>query len=85
VKIGTKTDLKTDSFAVFESSRFVTTEQKGSHRAAFASPIRVSISLFRLPSLVNTTPRYLNFSTCCSVLPLICNVHWRGFRLREPQ
>jgi len=27
VKIGTKTYLKIDSFAVFESSRFVTTER----------------------------------------------------------
>jgi len=25
----------------------------------------VSISLFRLPSLVNTIPSYLNVSTCC--------------------
>jgi len=38
-------------------------------------PIRVSISLFRLPSLVNTTPRYLNVSTCCSVFSLTCRIH----------
>jgi len=33
-----------------------------------------SISLFRLPSLANITPRFLNFSTCkCkSVFPLAC-------------
>jgi len=37
--------------------------------------IRVSNSLFRLPSLVNTTTRYVNFSTCCSVLLLTCSVH----------
>jgi len=24
------------------------------------------------PSLTNATPKYLNFSTCCSVLPLTC-------------
>jgi len=34
--------------------------------ASFANPC--IIPLFRLPSLVNITPRYLNFSNCCSVL-----------------
>jgi len=62
-------------FAVFESSRFVTTEQWSSRRTAFAAPISVSIPLFRLPSLVHTIPRYLNVSTCCSVFPLTCRKH----------
>jgi len=35
----------------------------------FALIIRASIFLFHLPSLVNSTLRHLNFSTCCSV-------HW---------
>ena len=33
---------------------------------------------FRLPSLVNTTPRYLNVSTCCSVFPFTCRKHCLG-------
>ena len=48
-------------------------------RTAFDLLIRVSTSLFCFLSLVNTTPTYLNFSTCCSVLPLICRTHWLGF------
>jgi len=45
-----------------------------------ALPIRISISLFRLPLLVNTTPRRcLNFSSCCSLLPLTCSTHCHGF------
>jgi len=32
VRIAPKTDLKTERFAVFESSRFVTTEQQSSRR-----------------------------------------------------
>ena len=51
---------------------------KSSRRTAFALPIRVSIPLFRLPSLVNTTPRYLNVSTCCSVFLLTCREHCFG-------
>jgi len=47
-------------------------------RTAFALPIRVSISLFRLSSLVNTTPRSSNVSTCCSVSPLICRINCLG-------
>ena len=38
---------KTDSFAVFERSHFVTTHQWSSRRAAFALPVRVSDSLLR--------------------------------------
>jgi len=36
---------------------------------------------FVLPSVtrVNTTPRYLNFSTCFSDAPLTWNEHWSGF------
>ena len=78
MRIGTKTDLKTESFGFFECSRFVTTEKWSSRRTAFALPIRVSIPLFWLSSLMSTTPRYLNVSTCCSVLPLTCRNNCLG-------
>ena len=38
---------------------------------------------FHVQSLVNTTPRYLNFSTCCSVLSFICRIHRLGFLERR--
>jgi len=66
-------DLKTDSFAVFESSRFVTTEYTTSGRTGFALPICLSISCH--PSLVSNSARYLNFSICCSALPPTCSIH----------
>jgi len=65
---------------VFESSCFVTRERWSSHRVAFASPTRAST--FCLPSLVNTSPGYLNL-TCFSVLPLTRNVHCLGFLERH--
>jgi len=70
VRIGTKTDLKLRSFAVFESTRFVTMEQWSSLRTAFALLMSVSTSVTR-----EYHPRYLNVSTCCSVFPLICRIH----------
>jgi len=33
----------------------------------------------RLPSRMNSTRKYLNFSTCCSIFPLTCNTHWFGY------
>jgi len=45
------------------SSRFVNTD------------LCINLLGLRLPSLVNTTPRYLNVCTCCSVLPLTCSIH----------
>jgi len=36
--------------------------------------ICISISLFWLLSLINTTPRYLDLSTCCSVTMLTCKL-----------
>lgn len=39
--------------------------------------------LLRHPSLVNATPRYSNFSTCCTVLRLSCSAHCRGFVKRH--
>ena len=77
-RIGIKSHLKTESFVVFESSRFVTRENYSSRRAAFALPTGVSTPLFQLRSLVNTNPRYLNVSTCCSVFPLSYRIHCHG-------
>jgi len=39
--------------------------------------------LLRFPPFVNTTPRCLNFSTCCSVLPFTFSLHWFGFLERK--
>ena len=80
--MGTKTALKIESFAFFDNSRFMTTEQCKARITALALPIRVSNSSSCLPSLVNATPRYLNFSTCFSVAPFTCNTHWLGFLKR---
>ena len=44
-----------------------------------ALPICELILLFCLLSLINTTLRYMNFSTWCSALLFICSVHWLGF------
>ena len=69
--------------AVFDRSRFVTRKRQRSRNNAFALPMRVSIFLFCLfPSLMNTTQKYLNFSTYCSVLPLTCTglSFWRRRR-----
>jgi len=77
VRIGTKIYLKSESFAVFKRSRYVTIELWSSRRTAFASPIRVSIHLFLLPSLVHTIPRDL-ILTYYSVFSLTCRKHCLG-------
>ena len=60
--MGTKTALKIESFAFFDNSRFMTTELCKARITVLALPIRVSSSSSCLRSLVNATPRYLNFS-----------------------
>ena len=60
---------------MFESFRSVTIERQSSRRIAFALPVRVSTSLFRLPPLSNTTQTCFNFFTFCSACPLTCSVH----------
>jgi len=57
MKIETKTDLKTESFVNFESSCFHHRATKLT-RNCVCLGIRVSISLFRLLQLVNTTAKY---------------------------
>ena len=75
----THTVLKIESYAFFNNSRFMTTEYCKACITAPALPIRVCSSSSCLPSLVNVTPRYLNFSTCFSVAPFTCNTHRSGF------
>ena len=64
VRMGTKTVLKIECKACI---------------TALALPIRVSSFSSCFPSLVNATPRYLNFFTCFSVAPFTCNTHWSEF------
>ena len=49
------------------------------HLVLGALPIPVSSFLSWLPSLMNVTPRYLNFLTCFSVAPFTRSTHWSGF------
>ena len=67
-----------DSFALVQSSRFSTTDRWSWRITALAFPMRISNSLFCLPSLVNETPRYLNFSDCFSGTPSIWREHCFG-------
>jgi len=39
----------------------------------------INLMALCLPSIVNTTPRRLNLSTCCSVLSFTCRMHCLGF------
>ena len=81
MRIWTNTDLKTDSLTAFQSFPFYE-HGASSCITLFALLIRVSTSLFCLPSLVNTTPRYLNVLTCYSAFPLACIVRWIQFATR---
>ena len=67
-----------DSFALVQSSRFSTTDRWSWRITELAFPMRISNSLFCLPSLVNETPRYLNFSDCFSGTPSIWREHCYG-------
>ena len=57
--MGIKIVLKIESFAFFDSSRFMTTEWCKARITAQALPIWVSSYLSCLPPLVNATPRSL--------------------------
>ena len=67
-----------DSFTLVQSPRFSTTNRWSWRITALAFPMRVSNSLFRLLSLVNKTPRNLNFSDCFSGTPSIWREHCFG-------
>ena len=67
-----------DSFALVQSSRFSTTDRWSWRITALAFPMRISNSPFCLPSLVNETPRYLNFSDCFSGTPSVWREHCFG-------
>ena len=77
--MGTNINLKTESFAFLDSSRFKTTEWCKARTTTLVLPDRTSNSSSCLSSLVNATPRYLNFSTCFNDTPPTCKRHWKGF------
>ena len=77
--MGTNIDLNTESFAFLTNSHFKTTEWCKARMTALALRDRTSNSSSCLPSLVNATPRYLNFSTCFNDTPPICREYWTGF------
>ena len=67
-----------NSFALVQSSRFSTTDRWSWRITALAFPMRIFNSLFCLPSLVNETRGYLNFSHCFSGTPSIWREHCFG-------
>ena len=79
MRMGIKTVLKNKRFAFFDNSRFMTAKPCKAPITALALPIRASSSSSCLPSLVNATPRYLNFSICFSVGSFTCKEHWSRF------
>ena len=79
MKIGTNIDLNTKSFTFLDSSRFKTTEWREARIVELVLLDRISNSSSCLPSLINATPRYLNFSTCFNDTPPTCREHWTRF------
>ena len=79
MRMETNIDLNIESFAFLDSSRFKTTEWGQARNTALALPNRTSNSSSCLPSLVNATPRYLNFSTYFNDTPPTYRKHWTGF------
>ena len=61
-----------------QSFRFSTTDRWSWRITALAFPMQIFDSLFCLPSLVNETPSYLNFSDCFSGTPSIWKEHCFG-------
>ena len=78
-KDGSNIDLNTESFVFLDSSSFKMTEWCKARITALALPDQTSNSSSSLPSLVNATPRYLNFFTCFNDAPPTCREHWTGF------
>ena len=79
---GTNIDLNTKNFAFPDSFRFKTTKCCKARLAAIALPDRTSNSSSSLPSFVNSTPSYLNFSTYFNDTPPTCRKDWTGFLKR---
>lgn len=77
------TPFNLQNYAVFESSRFVTGEQRISRRTAFNLLICISFSQLRVPSRVHTTVKHLNVSTYCSILLFIFSKQCLGFPERR--
>jgi len=83
-RIGTKADLKTDSFAVFESSFFL-------HRAIKLTQncvcfTNLSINVLTMPSIIREYhPKVIELSDLpqCSLLPLTCSPYWLVFLERQ--
>ena len=61
-----------------QNSRFSTTDRCSWSTTALAFLMRIFNSLFCLPSLVNVTPRYLNFSDCFTDVSLAWREHCFG-------
>ena len=77
--MGTNINLNTKSFAFLESSHFKTIQWCKAHVTALVLLEQTFNSLSCIPSLVNATPRYLNFSTCFNDTPPTCIEHWKEF------
>ena len=73
---GHKYRLKHRVFCFLDSSRSKTTEWCKTRITTLALPDRTSNFLSFLPSLVNVTPRYLNFSIRFSNIPPTCKESW---------
>ena len=80
--MGTNIDLNTESFSFLNNCHSKTTEWCKARITALALPDRTSTSLSCIPSFVNATPRYLNFSICFNDTPPTCREHWTGFLKR---
>ena len=83
--MGTNIDLlNSESLAFLDSSHFKTTEWRKARMSGFgitglALLDQTTNSSSCLPSLVNVTPRYLNFSTCFNDTQPTCKEHCPGF------
>ena len=77
--MGTNIDLNTESFAFLNGFRFKMVEWCKARITALALPYRTFNSSSCLPSLVNATPRYLNFFNCFNDAPPTWKEHRAGF------
>ena len=73
----TSIDFNIECFAFLDSSHFKTTEWCKARITALALPYQTSIFSSCFPSLVNATPRYLNFSSGFNDTPPTRKEHCR--------